>query len=44
MAATAVRLWEKVYCNFFHGERKKEIENRIEELKRSFDKCQMCLC
>ena len=33
IAATAVRLWEKIYCNFFYGDRKEEIEDRVRELK-----------
>jgi hypothetical protein len=38
MKANALRLWEKVYCNFFDGERKKAIEMRVKELEMEIKK------
>jgi len=34
MKATAIRLWEKVYCNLFSGQRKLTIEKRANDLKK----------
>ena len=34
MKATAIRLWEKVYCNLFNGKRKLSIERRVNDLRK----------
>ena len=33
LEANAIRLWEKVYCNFFHGDRKAKIEKTVSNLR-----------
>ena len=33
LEANAIRLWERVYCNFFHGERKAAIEQTVSKLR-----------
>jgi glycosyltransferase involved in cell wall biosynthesis len=33
LEANAIRLWERIYCNFFHGERKATIEQTVNNLR-----------
>jgi len=35
LEATALRLWDKVYCNFFTGQKRNEILQTIDTLKRN---------